>query len=300
MRALVTGWFSFEEMGATAGDLMSRDVVCEWLTRAEVAYDVALAHPFTGGVDWASVPPTDYSHLIFVCGPFGRSWEVTQFLERFSHCRKIGMNLSMLESLDAWNPFDLLLERDSSRSARPDLSFVAAGAKVPVVGVVLIDTQPEYAGSAKHGTVNDEIERFVRSADLAAVRIDTRLDVNTTGLHSAAQIESLIARMDAVLTTRMHGLVLSLKNGVPVVAVDSVAGGAKVTRQAQTLGWPYIAAEAVSQETLRAAFESSLTPQGRERARACAERAKVTLESAAEAFRAEFASGTSPGGASLR
>ena len=291
MKALVTGWFSFEEMGATAGDLMSRDVVCVWLARAGVAYDVALARPFTGGVDWATVPPDAYSHLIFVCGPFGRSWEVTQFLERFSHCRRIGINLSMLEALDVWNPFDLLLERDSSRTARPDLSFLAAAPKVPVVGVVLIDTQPEYASNAKHGSVNEAIEDFVRGRDLAAVRIDTRLDVNTTGLASARQIESLIARMDVVVTTRMHGLVLSLKNAVPVVAVDSVVGGAKVTRQAQTLGWPYLPAETVTQETLAAAFEACVTPEARARAGECARRARETLQAAAEAFHADFAAG---------
>jgi hypothetical protein len=291
MKALVTGWFSFEEMGATAGDLMCRDVVCEWLARSAVPHDVALARPFTGGVDLEQIAPSDYTHLIFVCGPFGRSWQVTQFLDRFAQCRKLGINLSMLEALEIWNPFDLLLERDSSRTARPDLSFIAESPKVPVVGVVLIDTQTEYAGNAKHNAVNDEILRFVASRDIAPVHIDTRLDVNSTGLSSAAQIESLIARMDVVLTTRMHGLALSIRNGVPVVAVDSVAGGAKVTRQAQSLGWPHLAAEAVSQESLARAFDACLAPEARERARECAARARETLKSAADAFFAEFPSG---------
>ena len=291
MRALVTGWFSFEEMGATAGDLMCRDVVCEWLVRLGVPHDVALAKPFTGGVDLEQVAPGSYTHLIFVCGPFGRSWQVTQFLERFAHCRKLGVNLSMLEALEVWNPFDLLLERDSSRTARPDLSFLAESPTVPIVGVVLIDTQTEYAGNAKHNAVNDEILRFVERRDLAAVHIDTRLDVNATGLRSAAQIESLIARMDVVITTRMHGLALSIRNGVPVVAVDSVAGGAKVTRQAQSLGWPHLAAEAVSQESLGRAFDACLAPEARERARECARRARGALQSAADAFLADFERG---------
>ena len=58
-------------------------------------------------------------------------------------------------------------------------------------------------------------------------------------MRTAAEVESLIARVDVVVTTRLHGLVLALKNGVPAVAVDPVRGGAKVCRQAQTLGWPY-------------------------------------------------------------
>jgi polysaccharide pyruvyl transferase WcaK-like protein len=43
----------------------------------------------------------------------------------------------------------------------------------------------------------------------------------------------VISRLDLVITMRMHGLVLALKHGVPALAVDPVAGGAKVTAQAQ-------------------------------------------------------------------
>jgi hypothetical protein len=70
MKILVAGWFSFEKCNATAGDLMARDLVCEWIENAGHAYDIALAPPFVGGVDWRSVEPKTYSHVVFVCGPF--------------------------------------------------------------------------------------------------------------------------------------------------------------------------------------------------------------------------------------
>jgi hypothetical protein len=41
-------------------------------------------------------------------------------------------------------------------------------------------------------------------------------------------------------TMRMHGLVLALKHGVPALAVDPVAGGAKVTAQSRALRWPAV------------------------------------------------------------
>ena len=50
----------------------------------------------------------------------------------------------------------------------------------------------------------------------------------------------MIARSDVVVTTRLHGLVLALKNGVPALAVDPVAGGAKVAAQAAAWGWPVL------------------------------------------------------------
>jgi hypothetical protein len=52
-KAPVAGWFSFENGAATAGDLLARDLACEWLERIGLAYDVALAAPFCGG--WTGV-----------------------------------------------------------------------------------------------------------------------------------------------------------------------------------------------------------------------------------------------------
>ena len=58
-KVLVAGWFSFEQMGASAGDLMARDVVCDWLEQAGRSYDVALAPPFSGGLAWREVDVDD-------------------------------------------------------------------------------------------------------------------------------------------------------------------------------------------------------------------------------------------------
>ena len=62
-----------------------------------------------------------------------------------------------------------------------------------------------------------------------------------------------------VVTTRLHGLVLALKNGIPALAIDTVAGGAKVARQAGALGWPVLTGDALSAPALAAAFELCLT-----------------------------------------
>jgi hypothetical protein len=287
MKVLVAGWFSFEEMGATAGDLMARDLACEWIQRAGRDYDVALAPPFCGGVNWQSVNPESYSDIVFVCGPFGNGWPVTEFLERFARHRLIGLNLSMLEPLEVWNPFALLLERDSSVTCRPDISLLSRQPHVPVVGTVLIHPQPEYGTRDLHRTANDAIERLVRTRELAVVRIDTRLDQNATGLRTPSEVESLIARMDVVLTTRLHGLVLAIKNCVPAMAIDPVSGGAKIRLQANSMGWPFVfASEALEQQALDEAFDFCLTEAARVKAQACCRQAMVEIEK----VRAEFLS----------
>jgi hypothetical protein len=285
VKVLVAGWFSFEQMGATAGDLMARDLACAWLREAGRETDVAHAAPFADGVDWRTVDPADYSDVVFVCGPFGNGPPVDELLDRFAGRRLTGLDLTMLESLETWNPFELLLERDSSRTARPDISFLSDRPLVPLVGLVLIHPQPEYGDADDHARANAMLERLAASRDVAAIRIDTRLDENATGLRTAAQVESAVARMDVVLTTRLHGTVLALKNGVPALVIDPVVGGAKITRQARVLGWPFVFSAAdVTDRTLEQAFDSCLSDDARRLARSCATRAREQLRAVRDEF----------------
>ena len=291
MRTLVMGWFSFKNYGATAGDIMACELACEWLKTAGHGYDVALAAPFKGGVDWRSVDPKRYSHLLFVCGPFGESRDTRKFLARFVHCRIVGLNLTMLNPLERWNPFDFLIERDSSATAHPDITFLHDRAKVPVVGLVLVHPQPEYKHRARHEVANQAIRRLTESREMSVVKIDTRLDENSTGLlRTASEVESLVARMDVVLTTRVHGMVFAIKNGVPPLVVDPIAGGAKVQRQAEILGWPArFNVEHLTDNELQRAFDYCLTDEARRKARECAAIACEEVRALREQFIAQVA-----------
>lgn len=287
-RVLVTGWFSFEQMGASAGDLLARDVVCKWLGERGYDFDIATAPPFQGGIDWRAADPASYSHLVFVCGPIGNGPPVDAMLERFAGTQLVGVNLTMLQPLEEWNPFQLLLERDSSRTSRPDLVFLSDPPRVPVVGLVLIDAQPEYRQDQRE-LVEQTIQQFIGSREMSVVRIDTRLDENRTGLRTPGEVESLIARMDLIITTRLHGTVMAIKNAVPVIAIDAVQGGAKITRQVQTLDWPiHFAAEQVTVEALGRAFDYCLSEEGRNAVSQCRERAIRQLRDLRQEFLRAF------------
>ena len=289
-RALVAGFFSYSEAHATAGDLMARDVVCKWLDEAGFGYDVALTPPFRGGVDWRSVDPTRYSHLVFVCGPFPRLPGLVALLERFAECRRIGVNLSMTAPLAEWNPFDVLLERDSESAWRSDVAFCSNQRTVPLVGVCL----REHALGTR--AAEAAIARLVASTEMAVVEIDTRLDrrspgPNHTVLRSVAEVEALIAHVDVVVTTRLHGLVLALKNGVPVVAIDPGNEGNKILHQAELVGWPMAFGIAqVTDRSLRRAYDYCLSEAGREHALECAQTARTGVAKT----RSEFLSALTP------
>jgi Polysaccharide pyruvyl transferase len=284
LKILVVGWFSFPEMGATAGDLMVRDLACEWLEESGREYDVAVAPPFEQGVNWNTIDPAGYSDVVFVCGPFGNGWPLTEFLRRFQNSSLVGLNLTVLEPLDDWNPFSLLLERDSDREVRPDLSFAAPRHLVPVVGVALVPDQD--LPGARNRAANNVIHQFLAGKEASVVHIDTRLDVpNESGLRTPSEIESLFAAMDVVLTTRLHGTVLALRNGVPVIPVDPIMGGHKLTRQVTRIGWPILFnVGSVTAQGLQEAFDFCRSPAAIEQAHTCASRAAIDALATKEDF----------------
>jgi hypothetical protein len=291
MYTLVAGWFSFEGMGTTAGDLIAKDIICNWLTEAEISFDVAILDTFQkeGGIDWQKADPMQYTHIIFVCGPFGNGWPITDFLSRFSMSKLVGINLSLIESLDKWNPFTLLYERDSSRGSNPDITFYALPPKIPVVGVILVHKQKEYGDRARHEVANAAVERLTTSQEMSVIKIDTALENNLGGLRTPGEVEATIARMEVVITTRLHGTVLSLKNRVPVIPIDPIAGGAKITQQVRTLEWPVLFnVENLSDKAITEAFKYTLTEEAKRQARECSQKAITKIENVHQRFLKEI------------
>ncbi|HEX2026956.1 MAG TPA: polysaccharide pyruvyl transferase family protein [Nitriliruptorales bacterium] len=278
-RTLVTGWFSFLDGEATAGDLASRDVVSGWLEDAGIAHDVAMSPMFGTGVDWRSVDPAVYRSLVFVCGP-AHGAQVRSLRDRFRGARAVAVNVSIVDPADA-EMFDVVLARDSANVSSPDLSVLHDVDDLPVVGVVLAHPQPEY-GEGLHHRVADTISRSVASFECASVALDTRVDPHADASapegRSVAEVEAAMARMDAVVSSRLHGFVLALKRGVPAVAVDPVPAGAKVTRQAEALGWPaVIPGDGLTEARIHETLRWCLTPAARSAARACVGGARTRL-----------------------
>jgi hypothetical protein len=85
-------------------------------------------------------------------------------------------------------PFRVLLERDSNRTSRPDITFLSREPHVTLVGAVLIDNQPEYAEKASEKNADAAIRRLLNSRAAAVISIDTRLDINKTGFHTYSEM----------------------------------------------------------------------------------------------------------------
>ncbi len=241
-RVLLAGWFSFVDGEATAGDVGAAEAVSAALRGEGVDHDTAWSPNFRSeGPSLDEVDPAAYSHLVFVCGPVS-GHRIEELHRTFASCRRIAVGVSVTDSrAPALLGFHTVLARDGGgEEPRRDLAArTPAGLPVPVVGVATAPGQPEYRGRSAHAQVHRDLERWLVAKDCARVPIDTRLDT-ADWLHCAEphQFDALVRRMDLVVTTRLHGLVFALRNGVPAVAVDPVVGGAKVAAQGRVWDWP--------------------------------------------------------------
>jgi hypothetical protein len=241
MRVLLTGWFSFVDGEATAGDVLSLEAVR--MALRDLPYDVAWSPVFRpGALTIEAARPEAYSHLIFICGPLhGRG--VRDLHERYAACRRIAVGVSVIDPADpAAAGFDVILSRDAPGTPpRHDLAALASFTPVPVAGVVLAPGQAEYGARRRHERIQARLTAWLGEQDCARVLLDTRLDGREwRSFATPDQLLSVVGRLDVMVTTRLHGLVTALRCGVPALAVDPVAGGAKVTAQAQAWGWPAV------------------------------------------------------------
>ena len=278
MRILVTGWFSIDDGEITAGDMLACETLRRWLAAAGAPYDVAAIDGFRrdGEVAAGHVDPARYSHVLFVCGPVA-SPKIARLLRRFAHCQRIAVGVSMTPGAGRF--FDAVLPRDDGRTARPDLSLAAPPGTAAVVGVILGHPQPEYGERGGHDLAHGLVRDLLRQSRAAPLQLDTRLDASDAlSCRTAERFTSLIGRVDAVVTTRLHGLVLALRAGVPALALDPIAGGAKIAAQAAALGWP--AARTVDEADvpgLAGLLDWCLTAEARARAADCAQAGLIGL-----------------------
>ena len=270
MRALLVGFFS------TFGDLEVLAEVRRVLAAEGMAYDVGsystrLSAQLDSGVNIYTVDPQAYSHLLVVCGPFDRDLLARRGvdLDRFAHCVRVGVNLSMIADLETYNPLDAMVGRDSNQWSLPDVSFLYRVGRRPLAGLCLAGPQQEYKSHQQHEQAEDMLRRLISRAGMATLELDTQWPPahNRAAIATSEDFESIVARLDVMLTTRLHGTVLSLKNGVPVIALDSVAGGGKVSQQAREIGWPEcFTVDAVDDAALDQALARCLSPQARQKA----------------------------------
>ena len=236
---LVAGWFSFDEVIATVGDELAAESVAGWLRELGVGHDVAWAPYLARGVRWRDVDPADYTHLIFVSGPIREGSLVHELCDAFVGCQRWAVNVSVVDDT-ACSLFHQVRERDAATGeeraqvTRCDLAIGAGESDAPVVAVAFAPVQAEYGERSRAESVRAVIEEWLATRALPWFELPMDL-YDRPHARRPAQGESLVRRADVVVSMRLHGLVLGIKHGRPVIACDPIAGGAKVRSQAEAL-----------------------------------------------------------------
>jgi len=255
---LVAGWFSFDEVIATIGDDLGAEMVAGWLRELDVDTTVAWA-PFLGrGAHWRDLDPADYTHLVFVSGPISDTPLLRELTAAFAAAQRWAVNVSVVSEAGR-ALFSRVWERDAPGVARPDLAMATTTPDVPVLAVAFAPPQEEYGDRSRAVQVRAAIEDWLATRAIPWFEL-TMDSYELPYERFPAQVEALIRRADAVVSMRLHALVLGLAHGKPVIACDAIADGAKVTAQAGALGWPLVLAGGqVDAHSLDAALEHALS-----------------------------------------
>jgi hypothetical protein len=252
-KALIMGAFSDIGKNSTFGDIQAMEVLCSWLNEIQVEFDVL--DKVSSKKKNISIDPYKYDILIYVCGPFGRN----TYCKNFSHCLKIGIDVSIEKNeshyIDSYKCLDFIIPRDSITVKNPEFVFKASSPDVAVVGLALVHGQGDKERS-RHQQIEAVVKKYFKNNGYAIIKLDTLITTpirkNQTNISSVSQFEALVRRCDFIISSRLHGLVYGLKNNIPVIAIDPISGGGKLTKQAQAINWPIIInGDTVSEEKIK-------------------------------------------------
>ena len=254
-RLLVTWYGSFKGHG-TVGDLRSLESTVTHLvgTGHQLFHATASEMEFPGAtrVQWQDASPEHFDGVIFVCGPILKFHRETNALfTRFVDRPSLALGVSLLPRDDDGyaNPFDVTLARQGGDRPYGDVAIVAPPAKARPrsctslkIGLALRGAQYEYG---EERCLWRETEALARSAASAAasarggVVVDIENHLARSNL-TADGIEAIYADCDLILTSRFHGAITALRQGVPFVAIDHINGGAKVFDLLAPLGLKHV------------------------------------------------------------
>jgi hypothetical protein len=295
-RVALSWWGAID--GTTIGDLYALENVSNALTQRDVAHVVLSRFPVrvhAPVVGDPSLLSQVVDQIVHVCGPLVDHPKMRFILSRGR--RRTAVGVSVLEHAETINRmFQTIVARDGLAPETFDLalaryketSMPAPKARAATVeaAICLRGGQGEYAGRR---VLHERAEQLFldslksRGATVRTVHTQLRSGNPESGILAS------FAEADVIVTTRMHGALFALASGTPVVALDQIAGGAKVSSVLTRTGWPLVFnADSVSPSDIDRALDAALSPEILpvvERCRADAIRRSVAaLEASVEAI----------------
>lgn len=241
-------WWGSIPGEVTIGDLMAVDNLSAEL-HARGHEHAILSHPrfaVDGHFKCHTLPlvKSEVRTLVFVCGPLLSIPRFVALFRMFPAARKLAVGVSVLPGEGTINSLvSQFVARDGMTPSFFDMALSEVKAvSIPKqdrplrVGLCFRGRQKEYgSASCKADRAEALLERVAATISSQPARISTELSFN-----SPDHIRSQLEEVDIVFTTRLHGSLLTLALGKPVIAVDQIVGGAKVLPLLTRIEWPYV------------------------------------------------------------
>jgi hypothetical protein len=236
MSILVSWWGSFEDGGETIGDLWAACAVAKRLAASNCNFAIAgktqyAEFPLAVSA-WQNAVPEEVGTLMFVCGPVSaESIEFRAMIRHFSRSQKIAVGVSILPQSSSfhWNPFDIVLARDGCGPSYGDLAPAYAtelgqNSHLPsdkrCIGLCFRGQQGEYGiGSSLHEKAHDLAHSLAAKTLIPVQILDTRLH------NDQDRSSGIVSQFDGckfVISTRLHGVLLSICRGIPALGIDQM------------------------------------------------------------------------------
>ena len=254
-RRLLVAWYGAFAGHGTVGDVFALETLVTHLVGRghRVSHATADRISIVGSerVQWDTALPNDFDAVMFVCGPILSFHPRTNaFFQRFASVPLAGVGVSMMPASHPHhtNPFRFVLAREGWGERHGDLAILAPQpihAPVrhrPKIGLSLRGRQTEYGEDRCLWQQTESLAREL--AKVARERIDADiLDIENHLARSgrmASEIEAQYGECSLVITSRFHGAIAAIRQGVPYVAIDQIKGGAKLTSLLAPLSWPHV------------------------------------------------------------
>lgn len=259
-KALIVGHFS------TFGDLECLHIVEERLKAYAIKWEIFAfekdVRKFNENwiADFNKVIPDQYNYFILCCGPYSEEMLLRKGikLSDFRHCQRISFNTSMINEINKWSPFQCLIERDSNQNVRVESAILYDKFKSnDYITTCFVDNQSEHNSNQYHSYIKSTVENHLNIKNVTYIEVDTQYPFfnNKGGLKNLNQFMALTSNSKLLITNRLHGTIFGLLSGVPVISIDGIEGGGKLSKQCKKLGWPVLLGEKLNDKNLSKAIK---------------------------------------------